>query len=217
MKRFIRVVTTILLLLYVLVESLAFNANLPDPYSKEYVLAVVDTIPIVERYGDFITDASNNPFDIQPSILNQEVEYDPATGNYIITEKIGEEFFRMPTYMTFEEFVTWRSQQIDKEYFNKLAGVSSGKNSASGKIDPLAKIDISNSIIDRLFGGNTVDIQPQGNIDITFGYDYQKIQNPFIPIRQQRTGGFDFDMDIQMNMEGKIGKKLNQLLQTLMN
>ena len=64
-------------------------------------------------------------------------------------------------------------------------------------------------LVERLFGGKEVDIRPQGNVDITFGGDYQKIDNPEWPRRQQVSGGFDFDMGIRINIEGKVGEKLN--------
>jgi len=35
------------------------------------------------------------------------------------------------------------------------------------------------------------------------------VENPILTERQRNQGGFDFDMDIQMNVTGKIGDKLN--------
>ena len=167
-----------------------------------------DTIPLQDRNGDFLNNASQNPFDLQdPAAVEQTVEYDPATGNYIITEKIGNDYFRPPTYMTFQEYLDYQAKQQEKEYFDALSGSSSGRG-ASGRIDPLAKVDIKDQLIERLFGGTEVDINPQGNIDLTFGVEFNNTLNPTLPQRQQRQGGFDFDMAIQMNVDGKIGEKL---------
>ncbi|MBK7871163.1 MAG: cell surface protein SprA [Saprospiraceae bacterium] len=184
------------------------NTNLDDPYA----LAIVqqDTLPpIKDRTGDFLNSGPRNPFDLKdPKSVEQTVEYDPVTGRYIVTEKIGDEFFRMPTYMTFEEYMEYRRKQDMDNYFKQLNGVNTG--SGVSALDPIAKIDVKNSLIDRLFGGTTVDIKPRGNIDLTFGLDYQKVENPILPIRQQRQGPlFDFDMNIQMDVTGKIGEKLN--------
>ncbi len=204
---------------------------LEDPYANTYVLAdrdttrnevkadevapagttaVPDTIPPVRpRFGDFINDpAANNPFDLKdPEAIEKNVEYDPETGRYIITEKIGDDFFRPPTYMTFDEYMEYSRKQQERQYFQRLAGVNTeGGLSAT---DPIAKIDVQNSLLDRLFGGNTVSIRPQGNIDLTFGVDFQRVENPILTERQRRQGGFDFDMNIQMNVTGKIGEKLN--------
>jgi cell surface protein SprA len=180
-----------------------------DPFALDQTQSVVDTIPLVDQYGDFITDPATNPFDIKPSIITEEVEYDPVTGNYIIFEKIGDEYYRFPTYLTFEEYLEYTQERQQKEFYQRMNGVNLGKVSQSGKIDPMGKIDIQRNMVDRLFGGTEITIEPQGNIDLTFGVDYQKLENPNIPPRLQRTGGFDFDMGIQMNVDGKIGEKLD--------
>lgn len=205
------------------------SANMPeDPYAPEFILAShvltttpeegnpfeefasppQDTIPLEDRTGDFLNNSSQNPFDLKdPSVIEQTVEFDPETGNYIITEKIGNDYFRPPTYMTFQEYLDYQSKQQEKEYFDALSGSSTGRGS-SGRLDPLAKVDIKDQMIERLFGGTDVDIKPQGNIDLTFGVEFNNTQNPTLPQRQQRQGGFDFDMAIQMNVDGKIGEKL---------
>ncbi|MBI5916679.1 MAG: cell surface protein SprA [Bacteroidetes bacterium] len=205
--------------------------NLPEnPYTPEYILAdenatpagtdreplltahpfsvTQDTIPLKDRTGDFLNNPNPNPFDLRdPASVVQTVEYDPVSGQYIITERLGDDYFRPPTYMTFEEYMEYQARQQERDYFNQLNG-SSGGRSASGRLDPIGKVDVKNQLIERLFGGNKVDIQPQGNIDLTFGVDFSNIQNPSFTRRQQRQGGFDFDMDIQMNVEGSIGEKL---------
>ncbi len=178
----------------------------------KYPTATLDTFPpLSERYNDFLHAGNNNPFDLRdPKAIDQVVEYDPTTDRYILTEKIGEDFYRAPTYMTFDEYVRWRDQKQQAAYFDRLQGaVTPGAKNADGNGDPVAKFDIKNSLIDRLFGGTNVDIKPQGNINLTFGFDYQNIQNPILTRRQQRNGNFDFDMDINMSAAGKIGEKLN--------
>ena len=190
--------------------TLTASENLKDPYGPEFVIAQDTLPPVSERYGDFISNPANNPFDLRdPSIIEKEVNFDPETGNYIITEKIGEEYFRAPSYMTFEEYLEYKAKQEEKEYFDRLAGVGKRDGKISSRDDPLSKIDVKESLTDRLFGGTTVDIRPQGNIDLTLGVDFQRIENPnFLSTRQQRTGGFDFDMDIEMSVEASIGEKL---------
>lgn len=172
-----------------------------------------DTLsPLQDRFGDFISDENKNPFDLKdPAVIEKDVEYDVETGQYIVTEKLGDDYFRAPTYMSFQEYLDYRAKQQEQSYFNKLAGVKTDDDNISGRIDPISKLksEIEANLVDRLFGGSEVSIQPQGNIDLTFGVDFQNVQNPILTRRQQRQGGFDFDMDIQMNVEGKIGEKLN--------
>lgn len=198
---------------FTLVCSIAFGTHTfpPNPFKIDDNQEKLDTIPFKDRYGDFVNDSNYNPFDITPSSVVQEVEYDPETNQYIILEKIGNEYYRNPTYMTFEEYLEWRGKQQEQNYFNRLAGFDSGGiKSGKGKLDPIAKLDIKESLIGRLFGGTEVTVQPQGNIDVTMGFDYNKNDNPTL-LRRQRVQGpfFDFDMAIRMNVEGSIGKKLN--------
>ncbi|MBP7272896.1 MAG: cell surface protein SprA [Saprospiraceae bacterium] len=179
--------------------------------AEAYDTVMTDTLPpLQEQLGNSITNPNSNIIDLHdPSIIEKNVEYDPTTNSYIITEKIGEEYFRTPTMMTFEEYLRWKNEQEQRDYFNKLSGINTG-NSEVGRVDPIAKIDVKNSLLDRLFGGSTIDIRPQGNIDLTFGAGYTKTANPILPIRQQRQFiPFDFDMNINMNVTGKIGEKLN--------
>lgn len=177
---------------------------LPAPFEH----SVTDTIPIKDRKGDFITDKKKNPFDLKdPKSVEKEVRYDPKTNRYIITEKIGGEYYRMPTYMTFSEYMEWKRKEEQREYFTTLAGLRTGEK-GGGRSDPVARADIKRNPLDRLFGGTEVTLKPQGNIDLTFGYNYQRIDNPLLTQRQQRFGNPDFDMQIQMNVVGQIGEKL---------
>ncbi len=187
-------------------------ANIEDfvksPYLKQEV-SQIDTIPIKERFGDFINDPSDNPFDIYPSEIKQTVEYDPETDQYIITEMIGDEFFRPPTYLTFDEYLEWKAEQDQKNYFSKLSGINSGDRGNSGLVDPMSKINIEKKLADRLFGGNGISIKPQGNVDVKIGMDYFRTKNDFLTPQQQRSFGFDFQPDIKINIDGNIGDKMN--------
>jgi len=196
--------------LFLTAERAEASYNLPDPYAWVPVPSVTDTIPLNDRFGNWAEDSIRNPFDLfDPEIIERQVDYDPATDTYILTEKIGTDYYRPPTYMTFDEYMEWTARQEEGSYFKQLNGASDSRRSRGGNIDPVAEVDISDDIIDRLFGGTKVDIRPQGNVDLTFGVDYYRQDNPILPIRQQRNGPrFDFDMDIQVDVNGQIGEKL---------
>ena len=176
----------------------------------DFEAVVVDTIPLKDRVGNFLTNKNTNPFDLKdPGIIEKKVEYDPITDRYIVTETIGGENYRNPTYLTFDQYMKYREAEEQDKYFDKLSGMYDGDDDNTGLNDPIAKMNIRKSLVDRLFGGNQVSIEPQGRIDVTFGGDYENNRNPTLPTPQQRRGGFDFDMDIQMSVNGKIGEKLN--------
>jgi len=122
---------------------------------KEQTVAIVqDTIPpIQDRTGDFINDKPANPFDLKdPAVIEKNVEYDVETGQYIITEKLGDDYFRAPTYMSFQEYMDYRAKEQEQKYFNNLAGVNTGDNGISGKVDPINKLksEIENNLVNRL-------------------------------------------------------------------
>lgn len=193
------------------------SKNLENPYKVlKNVQTKLDTVPIKDRPSDFTNPYKKNPFDLKdPSAIDKSIEYDIKTGRYLINEKIGNEYYRNPSSMTFDEYLKWRSKNQEREYFDRLTGVSNSKTNKKDPLsklssnDPLKKMDLKNQLIDRLFGGTNIDIRTQGNIDVTLGANYQRNQNPIFPVQSQKYTNFDFDMDIRMNVTGKIGEKLN--------
>jgi cell surface protein SprA len=173
-----------------------------------------DTLPpIKDRKDDFLLGKPKNPIDLKdPKAIEQKVEYDPVTNRYIVSEKIGDDYYRSPTYMTFDEYVKWRAKKQQQEYFDRLAGVSSGNKKKSGLSgDPIGKFAVKKELVERLFGSNVIDIRPQGNLNLTLGGRFQRLQNPILTQQQQRQGGVQpvFDMDINIGAKGKVGEKLN--------
>ncbi len=165
-----------------------------------------DTLPypIHDRRGDFIS-VKPSIFDFKlPSNISDSVVYDPVTKNYIIYEKIGSYFYRTPTYYTAEEYRKLLAQRQEEEYFRKRANTMSILN--RGLLQP--KLSIYDNLFNRLFGNGKIEIQPQGSVDITAGYQGQNVKNPTLPENARKNGGFDFDMAAQLNVNANIGNKL---------
>jgi cell surface protein SprA len=159
-----------------------------------------------DRYGDpFSSTPYETPLFLEgPSRL--ELEIDTAL-NYSIREKIGDVDYRPATTMSFEEFRQYQERQMLKEYWQTRARALDGESAVSGRgFTP--KIFIS-PVLDRIFGGSYIELIPRGFVTLDFGAAFQRINNPAIPIRQQRNGGFEFDQQINMNVTGKIGEKLS--------
>lgn len=161
--------------------------------------------PIKDRYGNAITDPVRNAIDLKdPASIKRDVEYDPVTKQYTVTEKIGDQYYRNPTYMSFDEFYKLQSSQSEQSYWQKRAATLGSLN----QLGSGPQLNSGNSLFDRVFGGSKVDIRPQGSLDLTFGYQGQNIKNPVLVEQARKNGGFDFDMNINMNVTGKIGDKL---------
>ena len=70
------------------------------------------------------------------------------------------------------------------------------------------QIQTGSEALGKVFGSELVEIRPQGMAEIRFGGRYQYVENPGIPVRNQKTFAFDFGQRIQMNVKGKIGDRL---------
>jgi len=165
--------------------------------------------PLQDRYGDPISSPQNNPFYLSDSsFIKQDIEYDPATNEYYIIEKVGDTYYRKPTYLTFDEFWSLEGQQQEDDYFNQRSETLDMLNRQV--IRP--PMQIYKSLFDRIFGvspnGLKVQIKPQGTVDLTMGYQGQNIDNPTLPEAARKTGGFDFNENADLNVIANIGDKL---------
>jgi cell surface protein SprA len=161
--------------------------------------------PIEDRRGDPFSNPSRNPFNLKdPSNIKDSIEYDPKTNQYYIVEKIGNDYFRKPTYLTFDELMYLRSMQSEDDYFRQRADILSALNKKMLR----PPFSVTDNLFNRLFGNGKIDIKPQGNVDITVGYQGQNVQNPTLPESARKTGGLDFNEDANINVLGNIGSKL---------
>lgn len=182
----------------------SYTIPLPEDTSKK------DTSKLPYPFHDRITDIYSAPYDNNPMYLGDPsnvqstIEYNPDERQYDITEKMGDQFFRNPNYMTFEEYKEDQFKKTTKKYWRER---SEGEDVISRK--PLIpKIYVGSEVFDRIFGGNTIDIRPQGSAELTFGLNITRTDNPQIPEKQRRFANFDFQEKIQMNVIGNIGEKL---------
>lgn len=139
-----------------------------------------------------------------PSNIKDSIAYDVDNNQYVLFRKIGNHFYRDPTYVSFEDFLKYQFRKQDHDYLHQ----KSTSNNLLNRKGSMPPVNVNNLLVDRLFGGTNVDIRPQGNIELTFGGNYTRIQNPALTIQQRRQGGFNFDMNIMLNVVGKIGDKL---------
>ncbi len=186
------------------------------PYHHALLFSIGDTTvpnyrdsilhyPIHDRRGDFVSNYRHRTLDLNnPSNLKDSVAYDPKTRRYVVYEKIGNKYYRSTTSYSFEEYWQIRGRQTEIEYFKKRSNTLSLLN--RGRIKP--KLSLYDNLFNRLFGNGKINITPQGNVDLTAGYQGQNIKNPTLPEKARKNGGFDFDMQAQVNVNADIGGKL---------
>ncbi|MDC3246347.1 cell surface protein SprA, partial [Flavobacteriaceae bacterium] len=73
----------------------------------------------------------------------------------------------------------------------------------------LPDLYINSNFFQTIFGGDNIELVPQGSISMDIGARYQKSDNPSIPSRNQSNIGLDFNQNISLSMNGKIGERLS--------
>jgi len=160
-----------------------------------------------DRYGDpFSYYRSFSPLFLQdPKNLGVDLQIDTGR-NYSIYERMGKLNFRAPSTISFDEFNLEQDKLLKRNYWQTRSKALDGESAVSGR-GLIPKIYVS-PVLDRIFGGSYVELIPRGFVNLDFGAQFQKIENPGIPIRQQRNGGFEFDQQINLSVQGKVGEKL---------
>ena len=155
------------------VLTMVWGTSKPASYDYESAsnIAVADSDTLVYPFQDRIADSysegeSPNPLYLKdPSNIKSEIQYDPDNNRYNINENMGELFYRNPSYLTFDEFVESEFKKTTKDYWKQRAGEEDALNKKSFA----PKITINSAAFDRIFGGNTIDIRPQGSAELSFG------------------------------------------------
>jgi len=140
-----------------------------------------------------------------PSNMNTNVNYNPASNDYIITKQVGGKDITTPESMSFDEYQNYDMDNALKKYWKE-------KNSTTGnqqKKGLIPQIHVGGEVFDKIFGSNTIDIRPQGSFELKFGVAAIRRDDPALDVKQRKTANFEFDMKIQMNVTAKIGDKIN--------
>ena len=140
-----------------------------------------------------------------PSNYTSNFVFDPKTNTYILKESVGSIDFKGLKILSFNEYQEYEQNKLVYDYWKLQSKQRTGnQTSALG----LPKLYVPGKSFDRVFGGNAVDIRPQGSAELIFGLKINSIDNPSLPEEQRKTTSFDFKEKIQMNVIGKIGSKL---------
>ena len=177
----------------------------PFPASGKIFFSDTTRYPLEDRRGDPYSYPSHNSLDFSDTaFIKRNIQYDPKTKEYYITEKIGNEYYRTPVAFSMDDFIRMQGQKDEEDYFKKRASLLTDMNRRLFK----PKFKTSNDWFNRIVGTGKVEIKPAGYVDLSAGYQGQNIQNPTLPERARKNGGFDFNMNSQLQVIGNIGDKL---------
>ncbi|MDC9723728.1 MAG: cell surface protein SprA [Urechidicola sp.] len=181
--------------------------TIPIPQNADSIApATLDSIPDLPY--EFNNTQSGNLMLNTPSEI--EVTYDPILKRYIIREKIGDYYISQPKYMTTDEYVQYRLKEDMLEHYKEKLKAVGGRTAGAEEAqrDLLPTYYVNSDFFSTIFGGNTIDVNPQGNIQIKLGVLHQNIENPQISERNRKSTTFDFDQQITASINAKIGTRL---------
>ena len=143
-------------------------------------------------------------------ISNFEVIYDDITGQYIFVEKVGDFYIKHPFYMSQKEYEEYRLKRDMLDYFKEKLSAVGGmkKNSELAQKNLLPKYYVNSSFFENIFGGNNIEVNPQGSVLVKMGVLFQKVENPQLSERNRQSTTFDFDQEISASLNAKVGNRL---------
>ena len=158
-----------------------------------------------------LSDLYQSPLDLKrPDNLQYQVVYNDTIDRYIIGNRMGSTWLSAPIMLTPKEYLAWTEQQQRNSYFRKQNDeifLAKGKE----------KFDFSDMHFDlgpaeKIFGPGGIRVKTQGSAELKFGINKKNIDNPSLPIRNRKTTMMDFDEKINLNVNGKVGDKVNMNL-----
>ena len=139
-----------------------------------------------------------------PSAVTTEAEYNPETGDYVLITKVGDMVIGRQ-YMTFEEYQDWQMDQLLGKYWNEKKEGSVLDNAGGGLLSKIPGFDQISQKLDLLNGKPLISINPSGSAELIFQIVNNYRDDPQIDQRQRSVTTFDFDENIQINLNAKIG------------
>ncbi|MDG2447286.1 MAG: cell surface protein SprA [Flavobacteriaceae bacterium] len=145
-----------------------------------------------------------------PTSIQDLYTYDPITEMYIYSQMVGDFSISYPLILTPEEYRDLILNQQMKSYFKDKIDAADGRKEGSEELQKnlLPAFYVNSSFFESIFGGNTIEIIPQGSVEIDLGLLYTKQDNPSFSPRNRSNLSFDFDQRISLSLLGKIGERL---------
>lgn len=146
-----------------------------------------------------------------PNPMRYEAFYDIKSGRYILYPKIGNLVVGSPISMTPLEYSQHLQNQQVKEYFRSKSDANLAverKANEEKRKGLLPSITIKNKLFETIFGGNKIELIPQGYASFDLGVLHQKIDNPLILPQNRKSFNIDIQQRLNFGIIGKVGENL---------
>ena len=163
------------------------------------------TVPVI------VEDLDSSALDLRrPDNIRQTVEYDDSANVYYVGSKMNGSYLNAPVLMTPEEYRKWSEKRLLRDFFRQK-NAENVQNKGKEKFS-FADMHFDLGPAEKIFGPGGVRIKTQGTAELKMGVNLKSIDNPSLPIRNRKTTAFDFDEKINLNVNGKVGDKVNMNL-----
>ncbi|WP_240938619.1 cell surface protein SprA [Arenibacter sp. 6A1] len=162
----------------------------------------VDTVKTGVALGKLVME--------NPESIVSKYTYDPNMDRYIYTVSLGDYDINYPIILTPAQYLDLVQKEGIKNYFKDKADAVTGKKEGSeaARKNLLPNFYLNNDFFETIFGGNSIEVIPQGSVAMDLGVIWQKNDNPSLSPRNRTNLSFDFDQRISLSMLGKIGERL---------
>ena len=143
-----------------------------------------------------------------PENLSSETTYDETTNTYKVGTKLGQSFLEAPFYMTAEEYQEWTMRRSLQAYYRQKNEEEFANAKGKDKFD-FTDMKFNLGPAEKIFGPGGVQIKTQGSAELKIGANTRKVDNPSLAERNRKVFGFDFDEQVNLNVTGKVGDKVN--------
>ncbi len=140
-----------------------------------------------------------------PDNFTEEIIYDDEDGTYEIKTNVGDDVeVGTSTVYEFEEYKELRLQELMRQYWR-----DQNKTTSVDEEDGLIpSVKLNKPLLGKIFGSDIIDIKAQGSAEIDFKINHLFRDDRSIPEALRGNTSFRLDQDIQVNVVGKIGDKL---------
>ncbi|MDR3297449.1 MAG: cell surface protein SprA [Prevotellaceae bacterium] len=152
----------------------------------------------------------------QPTVKESDVykvDYDEKSGLYTFRRKDAGEHSQPAKVMNSDEYRRYQFNNSVREAWNTrrnndLNASARSSEGGSSKLIPTS-FDFNSSVMTSLFGSDVIKFNLQGEVEAIFGYNWTRTDNPTVPEQYRTHGGFDFKVNMKVNLSGSIGDRIN--------
>ena len=143
-----------------------------------------------------------------PAGITTSVEYDAQSGSYVRVTKVGDMVVGRD-YMSFDEYQDWQMDQLMESYWNEKKDGTVLDNAEGGLLSKIPGFNQISEKLDILNKLPEIKVTPSGSAELTFQIVNNYRNDPQRDQSQRSVTTFDFDENLQINLNAKIGDLIN--------